>query len=588
MAALVGLCACGKTPEPTTAAAAGPAISALEAAASAVLAATVTPEAAAAVAAGSVSGAAIAWRKPRSEAEVHAVFAEARQLGQPVFLYWGAAWCPACNQVKATVFNRPDFIDKSRSFVPVYLDGDEPGAQKLGARFKVRGYPTTLLLRADGSEITRLPGEVDAQKYLQLLALGLGGARPVKESLALAQDQPARLGAADWRLLAYYAWHSDEQQLVAQGQLAATLERLALACPNEQAEAGLRLLLKSRVARAQESAASASGRSGAAKPAPPAKIARAFGAGQRAPHGDAALTEKLLGLLADDALARQNADIVLHDVSELTGQLTAPGSGERERLTSVWAATLDRFTADPRLSQGQRMDALVARVALARLGLPEGAALSPVLQEHVRRHSARAEREVTSDTERQSVMPSAAHALAEAGLLADADRLLEAELLRSHSPYYAMLQLAANARQRGDKPAALGWYERAYKASRGAATRAQWGAGYVNALLELAPADTERIARAAASVLGELEGQPDVFYDRTARTLERMSTRLVAWGNSGQSAAVLARLREQRDRLCASLPAGDTEHAACSALLPPAPAPRAPAARRAARSARSA
>ncbi|MDO8729332.1 MAG: thioredoxin family protein, partial [bacterium] len=92
----------------------------------------------------------INWRKDN---DVDAAFALAKASHKPLFLYWGAVWCPPCNQVKATIFNRQDFIDKSRHFVPVYLDGDTPGAQKLAARFKVRGYPTMILLKADGSEI---------------------------------------------------------------------------------------------------------------------------------------------------------------------------------------------------------------------------------------------------------------------------------------------------------------------------------------------------------------------------------------------------------------------------------------------------
>src|SRR3569623_2561824 len=79
---------------------------------------------------------AIAWQVVSSEAEVDRAFALASQSGKPVFLYWGAVWCPPCNQVKATLFNRPDFIERSRAFVPVYVDGDKPGAQQVAARFK--------------------------------------------------------------------------------------------------------------------------------------------------------------------------------------------------------------------------------------------------------------------------------------------------------------------------------------------------------------------------------------------------------------------------------------------------------------------
>ena len=69
----------------------------------------------------------IAWKKASSDADIEAAFAIARAETKPVFLYWGAKWCPPCNQVQATLFNRQDFIERSRAFVPVYVDGDSPG-----------------------------------------------------------------------------------------------------------------------------------------------------------------------------------------------------------------------------------------------------------------------------------------------------------------------------------------------------------------------------------------------------------------------------------------------------------------------------
>ena len=74
----------------------------------------------------------IAWVRAATDVEVDAAFARARSEGKPVFVYWGAKWCPPCNQLQATLFNRQDFIERSRAFVPVYVDGDKPGAQKLG------------------------------------------------------------------------------------------------------------------------------------------------------------------------------------------------------------------------------------------------------------------------------------------------------------------------------------------------------------------------------------------------------------------------------------------------------------------------
>ena len=83
---------------------------------------------------------------------VDSAFELARSQGTPVLLYWGADWCPPCNTLKAEVFNRREFIERSRLLVPVSLDGDDPGAQKLGERFDVYAYPNLIVLSPHGEE----------------------------------------------------------------------------------------------------------------------------------------------------------------------------------------------------------------------------------------------------------------------------------------------------------------------------------------------------------------------------------------------------------------------------------------------------
>ena len=129
----------------------------------------------------------IAW----FNGSVEQAFAAARAQNKPVFLYWGAKWCPPCHELKATVFSRPDFIGKLRLFVPVQLDGDDPGAQKWGEKFGVSGYPTVLVLSADQGELARISGGMDLAQYAEVLDLVLGDVRPLNAILAtLATGQP--------------------------------------------------------------------------------------------------------------------------------------------------------------------------------------------------------------------------------------------------------------------------------------------------------------------------------------------------------------------------------------------------------------
>ena len=112
----------------------------------------------------------------------------------------------------------------------VPVDGDRPGAQKLGARFKVRGYPTVILMNPQGAEITRLPGEADAQQVMAVLRAGLSGGRPIQQVLADARSGKA-LSTNEWRTLAYYSWETDESQLVAPAQRPNLLAELAAKVP---------------------------------------------------------------------------------------------------------------------------------------------------------------------------------------------------------------------------------------------------------------------------------------------------------------------------------------------------------------------
>ena len=482
----------------------------------------------------------VAWLAAATDADIERAFAQAKTQAKPVLLYWGASWCPPCNQLKATLFNRQDFAAQSKSFVAVHVDGDRPAAQKLGARFKVGGYPTLILFTPTGSEITRLPGEADAPQVLALLQAGLAGGRPIAAVLAEARAGKS-VSANEWRMLSFHSWEIDESGLVARADRPAVLTELASKSQaHGDTEVTTRLWLKAL-------AASDDGKG--VKP-------------------DAALRQRVDGVLNDPGQARSHMDVLIGGASDIVKVLTGDDGPDRAVLVAQFDAALVRLQGDTSLSRGDRVSALGERVELARLGQPKAATtptLPAALVQEVRELSARLDREITDPYERMAVITALAQVQGQAGLWDASDALLKANLAKTQAPYYLMSQLGSNARKLGKNAEALGWYQQAYDKSQGPATRLQWGAGYVGALVDLAPADAVRIEKAATQVFADAAKDPGSFHDRSARSLQRVGKRLLSWNADGTHAASMRRLQAKLEGLCARV--GAAEKAACQALL---------------------
>ena len=481
--------------------------------------------------------------------DVDAAFAAAKAANKPVFLYWGAEWCPPCAQIKTTIFSKREFQERSRLFVPVYLDGDTPSAQKHGERFGVVGYPTMILFKPDGTEITRLPGGVDVARYARILDVALADARPVSAILAAARSGGA-VTSNDWKLLAYYSWSTDNGHVLPADQELTTFRALANRCPAELPAECARFFFDYLSAAAD-----------ASEPGKPALDGLERADARR----------KLLAMLPSPAVQAANVDNLLYGPKDVIGVLSSDGTPERAQLTGAWRAAIGQLGDATRpLSASEELLRVRARVMLARLDAPD-APLPPALLDEARQAVARVDAATPEGYPRQAAINAAANLYWEAGLEAEANTLLTAELGKSKAPYYFMLDLADLAEKAGRKQEAVDWLARAYAGAQGPATRFQWGYNYLVGLLEMTPEDVKGIERAGLSVLGELDGSPDAFYQRTRQRLEQLSAKLLEWSRGDRErSGVVGTLRERAAGICADLPAGDEGRASCEAFLRPA------------------
>ena len=407
--------------------------------------------------------------------------------------------------------------------------------------------PTMILFRPDGTEITRLPGGVDIERYAKILDVALADARPVKDIVAAATGG-LEVSRSDWELLAYYDWPTDSGRVLPDKDRARSFRILAHRCPTDMRPDCARLYFEYLGAAA---AAAKDGKS------PLTGLDRAIARRQLA---------ELLGSPAVDGANTQNLLYSSKDVIEL---LSDPASPERRELTSAWSAALDRIgtaAGTDALSPADQLKLLRARVMLVQLDAPD-APLPPALQEQIRQAVARVDAQVTDSYARQAAINAAANLYWTAGMGEDGNRLLVAELGKTRSPYYFMLDLADIAEKAGRKDEAVQWLAKAYAGAQGPATRFQWGYSYLVGLLELTPGDAKTIETVGLQVIDELGNSPDAFYQRTRIRLDELSTKLLDWGTPGERARVVEKMRRRTAEVCARLPERDEGRGNCERFL---------------------
>lgn len=471
---------------------------------------------------------------PWFRGSVEEAFALAKTEQKPLFLYWGADWCPYCIELKATIFVREEFIRLSQQFVPLDLSNGDSEVIRYAEQFRIYGLPTVVVFNPEGEELTRLRGGMDMEQYASVLELTLNQMRPVATLVAAAMAGE-RLDSADCQRLSSYSWEQDRGYALGEEHHSAVILAVQSACPAED-----------KVNRSRLSLAAAS-------------IWLMEDEAVRDPELGPVHLAALEEILADPELAHANL-VAMADMGDSILQLA-----QGERQVSLQRALLALYRpaiVESRRDLLSRATMLAGWAELATALLAEDEILDPQQQAWGARQA---------DGLVAALNQYQIHAginrlwgvYYDLGLEKQARQTLALGIERSRTPFYFMSGMGYVDREAGNNPGALAWYRKAWEATSKPADRARWGAGYVRRLVELAPEDTAEIERASSSLLGDMLSQERGLevYDGL---ISRMADTLVEWSAAeGEREKVLDALSNQVGSRCAGLSREDPALAAC-------------------------
>ena len=384
---------------------------------------------------------------------VDEAFSYAKKENKVLFLYWGAVWCPPCNELKEQVFSKPKFSELMKTVVPVYLDGDTEAAQVWGEKLNAGGYPTIIVLNSDGQEITRIVESLSINEFIETFESAMASSKPFKHII-----EKAKAGKADkseWRMISFFSWGDPSLGLKDEDNLfvfKALLQKIPSELKEEKAMLSARFIEVAMILKESKEK----------------KIAdelRQLKKDQKI-YLDAIFDSHQTIITARSIIVFEGKDVV-----EFLTEKTP--DGPRKALIKRWLDAAAMIREDKICSTDTKLWSWNPMLEFYQLNDPKSK-FSKDMTDKVRAAVYSAEKEAKSSFDRHAVVSGAADLLIKIGDIDAARELLLKELESTDTPWYYQSVLASLEEKAERVSESLKWSEKARISAKGRATKIQW------------------------------------------------------------------------------------------------------------------
>jgi thiol:disulfide interchange protein DsbD len=97
---------------------------------------------------------------------------KARLENKTVLIDFYTDWCTYCTEMDEDTYSKSSIIEKTEQFVCIKVDGD--ARSDLVGKYDIDGYPTTLFLSPNGTEVHRVVGYSGPNDFMGHMQFALG------------------------------------------------------------------------------------------------------------------------------------------------------------------------------------------------------------------------------------------------------------------------------------------------------------------------------------------------------------------------------------------------------------------------------